>query len=537
VHRWAGVALCLLTSLALPAAEPTLDSEFKGTGICRFALHGFELGPQSEASINQAVQKLLERHQATFEFTPRPDFHVRMRVYARFEDFTNVPAMRHRSRLAGLYVEATREIVTWRQAVPAFLGPTLLHEASHAIMHAHFRRLPVWFSEGVADYFAYAAAGRNELNDRALRRRWALLNLWAREDRLPALPALLNANDAQWGRIEIEQAYTVSWSLVQFLMGTETNRQMMKQMLAEWQERGARRVPSTEQLERLYPGGLEAFLAAWQQWIDRTGANQRYKVPWQGSGLCRFALHGCVLPPAVEATVNRQVQALLDRHRAVLGTERAPDQPLRFRLFGEFQDYVRFTTNWMVSGWEVSPTRLAGTDGYANPLSEEIVTWNPKSPDELTRQLLRLAHDARLQEAFPTAPRWARIGSLHALALSQDVARNGQLSLAAAWQQARMAPATLPSWRALLNDTAPRPAHGLIGGLTPSEIGCWAVFEFLASSEANRQILQALLKPSASLANARPADAARLERLYPGGAARFEADFKQWLGRQGVAGF
>lgn len=529
----AALGTLLLTAQTMAGATSPNAAEFKGNGICQFAIHGFQFSPQAEVSVNQAVQKLLDQHQTVFGFVRRPDFRLRMRVFGRWEDFTNAPAMRGRTNLAGIYVPSDREIITWRQEVPGALGTTLLHEASHAIMHAYYRRLPVWFSEGAADYFAFASQGRNPRVDRSVCERWALLNLWLREDRLPALPTLLNANDPQWQQLEIGQAYMASWSLVQFLLGSETNRYVMKQMLSEWQEPGRRRLDTVAQVERLYPGGLTAFTTSWHRWIDRTGTSRSYRVSWRNAGQCQFALHGFSLTAPVESAVNQQVEALLERHKAIFGTNRGSNQSLRIRIFGSFQDYVRFTTNWMISGWEATAERLNGTDGYNNPLFGEIVTWNPQTPDQLTRRVVCLAHDALLHEAFPAAPRWFRIGSLHAMAMNRDRVSEGA-ALAAAWKRAGLDLARMPSWRAILNDSVPQAALTMIGSLNPHEVACWALFQFLASSEVNRKILLALLEFQLPPAGAAANGANRLERLYPGGGSRFEADFKRWLSQQGL---
>jgi hypothetical protein len=137
-----------------------------------------------------------------------------------------------------------------------------------------------------------------------------------------------------------------------------------------------------------------------------------------------------------------------------------------------------------------------------------------------------------LQEAFPVTPRWARIGSLYALVMGQDLNADERTALSMAWKHAGMAGSSTPPWRSILNDSFPQPTNGLIGGVNPTEVTCWAVFQFLASSEPNRRVLRALLEPPPAGARSVSGSASRLEHLYPGGGARFEEDFKQWLARQ-----
>src|SRR5262245_5642719 len=74
---------------AAPAAPTPSEKDFKGIGRCQFAAHGFVLAPQTQQAVTESVQKLLERHQSVFGFRTRPDFQVRIRVFGRFEDYTN----------------------------------------------------------------------------------------------------------------------------------------------------------------------------------------------------------------------------------------------------------------------------------------------------------------------------------------------------------------------------------------------------------------------------------------------------------------
>jgi len=266
---WLAVLVALAGGFTAAGAVGSSSPEFKGSGLCKFALHGFALTPQSETSINQAVEQLIERHEAAFGFRRSPDFRLKMRVYNRFEDFTNSPGMRDQTNLQGVYVSRTKEIVTFRQEMTRLsLGITLLHEASHAILDQHFRRLQPWLAEGAADYFALVLA-RNSLTTNLLHRRTARLKLWLADGKLPKLADVLNATHDQWTAINPEQAYAVSWSIVQFLMSSDSNRRVMNAMFWEWQELRAWEIDCAAQLERLYPNGLKAFETAWRHWIER----------------------------------------------------------------------------------------------------------------------------------------------------------------------------------------------------------------------------------------------------------------------------
>jgi hypothetical protein len=275
-----GSALAVALPTSSSIAPKLSEKDFKGTGRCQFAVHGFVLSPQTEKAIGDSVQKLLERHQAVFGFTTHPDFRVRFRVFGRFADYTNATltcywtnAAEQRalggqlSHVAGYYTSATREIVTWRQHLPGALGTTLLHEAGHAIMDAHYADVPLWMLEGSAEYFAFALHPPGEMQQRLLRHRWTLLNRWLTDKQLLPLNTLLDAGSMAFKQLEPEKAYAMSWSLFQLLMSSDTNRRAMLTLLRERQLPSRERPDSVEQMARLYPGGLKRLEKEWHSWI------------------------------------------------------------------------------------------------------------------------------------------------------------------------------------------------------------------------------------------------------------------------------
>ncbi len=287
-----GVLLVMPGTLANAAAPakagtrlPTLTEwDFKGSGLVQFAAHGFALTSTTDAAVNHSVRQLLERHQSVFGFQTRVGFRVRMRLFGSYSDYTNATfslfwtndldrrALAGRPfNVAGYYVPKAKEIVTWRQQMPGFLGTTLLHEAGHAIMDAHYDSIPMWLLEGSAEYFAYALHPPGELQQRMLRHRWTRLGEWQQAKSLPRLTELLNADPMGFRAIDPEKAYAASWSLFQLLVASDANRRMVVKLLTDRQGATRRSPPEdcSAQIENLYPGGLAKLDATWQAWIVR----------------------------------------------------------------------------------------------------------------------------------------------------------------------------------------------------------------------------------------------------------------------------
>ena len=264
-------------------------TKYEGAGLCQFALKDYTLAPQVEKSINQVVQRLLEQHRTTFKFIPHPEFRLRMRIFGKFDDYAqfttnqgvSVPGLSRAglTNLAGYYSRRTKELVTWRQQVSTTFGNVLLHEASHAIMDAHFRRSPQWLLEGCAEYFAYPPDMQDVRDVRSLKTRWGLLNIWLKDGKLASLPSFVNLKQSDWDKLDIDRAYITSWSIFQFFASSEPNRVILRKLLMsrdaprEMVQEGqrGRELDGAALLEKEYPGGVKKLEADWHRWIVQTG--------------------------------------------------------------------------------------------------------------------------------------------------------------------------------------------------------------------------------------------------------------------------
>ena len=261
-----------------PGAERVVQSSY---GLCRFVLQDYDLKPAVQQSIDQVVRRLISQHQATFRLEPRADFRFNMRIFGRFEDYqrftTNgefrIPGLRpmNLTNLLGYYSPESKELVTWRQQVGKKFGHVLLHESSHAIMDAHFRRVPIWLAEGCAEYFAYPPDMRDASDTKTLRTRWGLLSLWLRDGKLAPLRTFLDLDHAAWDKLDLTKAYITAWSLFQFLVSSDRNKEITRGFLREIQTERGREIGSAAKLDRDYPGGLARLETEWHQWIRRTG--------------------------------------------------------------------------------------------------------------------------------------------------------------------------------------------------------------------------------------------------------------------------
>ncbi len=259
---------------------------FQGDGLCQFILQNYYLPQTNEDKINLIVSDLLRRHEAAFNFIARPELHIRIRIFGRFEDYehfarTNLGDFEsgHEnlslSNLAGYFSQRDQEVVTWRQRDPTYLANNILHECSHAIMHQEFRALPIWLDEGCAVYFSFPAFMRSESAVQRLDFQWFELKRWLDDGSLPALRKFLDVTPGEFRALDPGRAYPVSWSLFQFLMSTPENRAAMNELIREYQPQPAAAWPPdcAKVLGELYPGGLNQMQSDWHAWIRRGAFN------------------------------------------------------------------------------------------------------------------------------------------------------------------------------------------------------------------------------------------------------------------------
>jgi hypothetical protein len=274
--------LCGLLLLPLVLLAQSSAPVLQGDGLCRFVLHHYPLSAENEGKINFIIGDLLQRHEEAFGFVPDANFHIRIRIFGRFEDYQQFAVTNHSgfeneraslTNLAGYYSGRDQEVVTWRQRDPTYLANNILHECSHAIMHHEFAVLPIWLDEGCAVYFQFPAFMRSEAAVNRLNGQWYYMKRWLDEGSLPNLRQFLKISPPEFRAMDPARSYTVSWSIFQLLMSTSENRQAMNTMIREYQRPGPVPPDCAALLDKTYPGGLAKMQRDWQAWIKQGAVN------------------------------------------------------------------------------------------------------------------------------------------------------------------------------------------------------------------------------------------------------------------------
>lgn len=145
----------------------------------------------------------------------------------------------------------------------------LIHEINHFIVERVFEEAPVWFDEGLAEYFEGMQAEDGGLVVREPGHHRRRLAEWLAGDRQPDLRQLLGTGG--WtsfgpGFAHERLVRALSWSVMDFLMQEQEGRQTLRAFMGRLKDH--RGLHSLEALDRTFPGGAAAFERQWLEHVE-----------------------------------------------------------------------------------------------------------------------------------------------------------------------------------------------------------------------------------------------------------------------------
>ncbi|MDR3458436.1 MAG: hypothetical protein P4N60_13375 [Verrucomicrobiae bacterium] len=254
---------------------------------------------------------------------------------------------------------------------------------------------------------------------------------------------------------------------------------------------------------------------------------------FRGDGLCRFALNQYFLPKVNEDKINLIVADLLRRHEEAFGFTASPNLRVRIRIFGTFEGYRSFAlTNH--NGFEHESLSISNLAGYFSPRDNEVVTWRQRDPTYLANNILHECSHAIMHQQFRELPIWLDEGC--AVYFSFPVYMrdaHDDLILRSRWYELRkwQREGALPDLRKFLS-ISPQEFRRQDPKMTYPV--SWSIFQLLMSTPENRRALNALVAEFQKPAAKPPEAAQLLDKFYPGGLARMDKDWRNWIARGAV---
>jgi hypothetical protein len=275
--KWFSMSLMLLSFASLVSEVSADTNEFKGTGPCQFALHGYKLSPDVERVLNLGVAGITQRYRTLLGMDLQTNSILRIRIYDNRDDFrTHMQADAPLLKGTGYYSSKMDEIVVWRGESQAAMAGLIFHEMGHWILRRSVRRVPVWLNEGLAEYVACSYMKETPWGVAAQRRRLKQCSDALNSGEGPSLEALLKLSYDDFHGSDETKLYSLSWGLVWFLDSTAaSNGDVLKRLVFTLRNGWRAERNSADLLNSAYPGGLKQLEMDWHTSIKASQLSLR----------------------------------------------------------------------------------------------------------------------------------------------------------------------------------------------------------------------------------------------------------------------
>jgi hypothetical protein len=331
--RSAALVLTALAVLAVAAtAQPPKPDEWLAVRSAHFTVY-------SDAEVGRAIEVAagLERLRDAFErlspavslSSPVPTRIVAFRDAESFAAYKTVPD-RDRLKILGQFLAHRDGNFIVLNADPALVGSltTIQHEYVHELVQHNFPGVPLWFNEGLAEYYStFVVEGDVAWVGRPVARHLAWLGAHPRFSLGEVLSAT-RESAAGHGAEAAGQLYAVSWLLVHYLLSGDADR-----------------LDAAAELLYLLDGGEEPEAAVYAaleldagELSERLREHLQQPLPQAGWRLAAAASGAPVVEPLAAADLLSHLGDLLARQQRLVAADRHYDLAMVRDLEGRLEE-------------------------------------------------------------------------------------------------------------------------------------------------------------------------------------------------------
>ncbi|MCF7980343.1 MAG: DUF1570 domain-containing protein [Pseudomonadales bacterium] len=177
---------------------------------------------------------------------------------------------------SGFYTSNKNEAVVFQAPNEQRMLAVVRHEATHVIIAGLYGYSPVWFNEGLAEYFEHMEiTGQLRLIEPVAYHLTHLRRL-LKGGQLMSLRDYVQLKPDQWYGGHLEDHYAQAWALVYFLMSEETGKRLLQEMMEQLAENYCWQFSTVDFIEQNYPGGFAVLEVNWRRWLARDPQSHRY---------------------------------------------------------------------------------------------------------------------------------------------------------------------------------------------------------------------------------------------------------------------
>lgn len=177
---------------------------------------------------------------------------------------------------SGFYTSKDNEAVVFQGEDEEGMLAVVRHEATHVIVAGLYGYSPVWFNEGLAEYFEYMQISGQLRQVQPVLHHLTHLRERLSAGGLPSLQQYVQLKPAQWYGGDLREHYALAWSLVYFLMSNSEGKQLLQKIMAQLAENYCWQFSSDQFIEENYPGGFAALESNWRDWLQQEPVPHRY---------------------------------------------------------------------------------------------------------------------------------------------------------------------------------------------------------------------------------------------------------------------
>ena len=138
------------------------------------------------------------------------------------------------------------------------------HEATHVINSGLYGLTPVWFNEGLAEYFERLSIQGQSKRVNPSPHHLTLLQEALADGELMTVSDYLSIKGRAWRDHEQDIMYAMAWSVVHFMMQDSLGRETMKLLMTHMADNFCQPVNTVTFIEQHYVGGMKAFSKRWR---------------------------------------------------------------------------------------------------------------------------------------------------------------------------------------------------------------------------------------------------------------------------------
>lgn len=225
---------------------------------------GSVLSSSAKGEIKADIRQIYKTLVSDLSVENMQNININVRIMpdeASFVAYRNLHAPKLKT-VSGFYSPTLNEAVVIKMP-ERFMRSVIRHEATHVINASLFGRPPIWFNEGLAEYFErmeVAGLGRSVKHSKPSLR-------FLQSQRPLTLQQYFSIPYAQWYGGDIRVHYSYAWSLVHHLLSNEKGKIFFAELVNKMAENYCQPQNDIALINQHYPGGLQMFEQDWNDWI------------------------------------------------------------------------------------------------------------------------------------------------------------------------------------------------------------------------------------------------------------------------------